>query len=325
MPTLSVAMATFDGAQHLGAQLASLAAQTLHPAELVVADDGSTDGTLALVRAFARTAPFPVRVLEPAGRLGPTGAFSRAAKACTSDIVAFCDQDDVWHPEKLARLAEPFADPTVALAVCDARLVGPDLEPMGRTLWQQVGFRPSGPRLERPDNIFLGKTIAFGLTMALRHDAAMQQALWPVAPRWGHDGWAANVASAVGAVALVAAPLVDYRQHAGQVSSAGTAATISDRLRPRAMTPDAAAMRALAARLDAIPDDARGSDWLSVRGHAAHKATHLAFREALAGGPLARAPRVARAAAAGEYRRYSNGWRSAVRDLVWGPEASGRP
>lgn len=328
--TLSVALSTYNGARHLGEQLASLTAQTLRPAELVVADDGSTDGTCSLIHSFAQTAPFPVRLLEPAGRLGPTGSFSRAAEACTGSVVAFCDQDDRWHPDKLARLAVPFADPVVMLAVCDARLVGPNLEPMGRTLWEQVGFRPSGGRLVHPERVFLSQTIAFGLTMALRHSDAMRQALWPVAPRWGHDGWVANVASTLGEVALVDAPLVDYRQHAGQVSSAGTGAGIASRLRPRnaALTPDAAALRSLAARLDAVGEEARGADWWAIRDHASRKATHLAFRESLPmvpGGPLARAPRVVCEAAAGEYRRYSNGWRSAVRDVVWGPDLPGQP
>ncbi|HEX8394664.1 MAG TPA: glycosyltransferase, partial [Longimicrobium sp.] len=60
-PRVSVALCTYNGARWLPEQLASLAAQTRLPHELVVCDDRSTDETEAVVRAFAATAPFPVR------------------------------------------------------------------------------------------------------------------------------------------------------------------------------------------------------------------------------------------------------------------------
>jgi glycosyltransferase involved in cell wall biosynthesis len=59
---LSVALATFNGERFLEQQLASFANQTLQPTELVVCDDGSTDGTSGIVEQFARDAPFPVQL-----------------------------------------------------------------------------------------------------------------------------------------------------------------------------------------------------------------------------------------------------------------------
>ena len=56
---ISVALCTFNGERFLGEQLASIAAQTRLPAELVVTDDASSDGTVALLEGFAQTAPFP--------------------------------------------------------------------------------------------------------------------------------------------------------------------------------------------------------------------------------------------------------------------------
>ena len=319
----SVALATYNGERHLSVQLASLAAQTLLPAELVVADDGSTDGTLGIVRAFAETAPFSVRVLDAVGRTGPTEAFARAVDACAATVVAFCDQDDWWHPGKLAALAAPFADPGVTCAVCDARLVDERLAPLGRTLWEQVGFKPAGAvRLARPERVLMGPTVAFGLTMAVRNGPVLATHALPVPPQWGHDGWTALVAAALGRVALVNRPLVDYRQHAGQVSSAGAVGALAraaERLAPRnaALLPDARAFGTLVDRLDAVPPGERGPDWSAVREHAAGVAEHLGAREALPTALPARLTGVARQVRA--YGRYSNGWRSVVRDVVWGP------
>ena len=82
-------------------QLESIAAQTLLPVELVVCDDGSTDDTMALVRDFARWAPFAVRLYGNENRLGVIANYSRTVSLCRGDYIALCDQDDLWRPEKL--------------------------------------------------------------------------------------------------------------------------------------------------------------------------------------------------------------------------------
>jgi glycosyltransferase involved in cell wall biosynthesis len=79
MSSVSVAMATYNGEAHIHEQLLSLANQSLAPVELVVADDCSGDRTLDIVREFARTAPFAVRIYENETRLGYRANFMRAA------------------------------------------------------------------------------------------------------------------------------------------------------------------------------------------------------------------------------------------------------
>lgn len=95
MNKISVAMATYNGAAYLEQQLESLANQVLHPGELVVTDDGSSDGTLALIEDFARRAPFPVRLVRNEARLGYRGNFIKTSTICGCELIAFCDQDDV--------------------------------------------------------------------------------------------------------------------------------------------------------------------------------------------------------------------------------------
>src|ERR671927_271278 len=112
----SVAMCTYNGARFVREQLASIAAQTRPPDELVVCDDCSTDATLECIREFARTAPFPVRVVENEKNAGSTKNFERAVELCEGDFIALADQDDVWLPEKLQRLEEVLANKNTALA-----------------------------------------------------------------------------------------------------------------------------------------------------------------------------------------------------------------
>ena len=106
---ISVAMATYNGARNLEEQLDSILKQSRHPAELVVCDDGSGDATVDILADFARTAPFPVHLHRNPQRVGPGENFFRAASMCRHDYVAFCDQDDIWRPAKLAACSEAIA------------------------------------------------------------------------------------------------------------------------------------------------------------------------------------------------------------------------
>ena len=75
-------MATLNGGAYLAEQLASLAAQSRTPDELVICDDGSTDDTIAVIEQFQRSAAFPVRLHRNSERLGYSLNFSRAANLC---------------------------------------------------------------------------------------------------------------------------------------------------------------------------------------------------------------------------------------------------
>ena len=221
----SVALATYNGARHLQEQLDSLARQTLLPSELVVRDDGSTDDTLAIVEAFARTAPFPVHAERNAVNLGWGPNFLSAALACQGDVVAFCDQDDVWLPGKLARYAEAFADPQVSQAVHSVLCVTGQLRSLGVR-------KPDIPqwRVETMTGTAAVFTYGKGLGMAVRRPVLDRlDAIWPTA-RWidqwrthgavfGHDVLVFAVASDLGKTALIPDALVWWRCHGANATA----------------------------------------------------------------------------------------------------------
>jgi glycosyltransferase involved in cell wall biosynthesis len=219
---LSVAMATYNGAAYVEAQLDSLAAQTCRPDELVVCDDGSTDATVALLGAFARRAPFPVRIHLNATRLGPTANFEQAIRQCRGDVIALCDQDDIWHPDKLSRLAAPFAIPRIGAVFSDAELIDAAGALAGRRLWAAVGFTPTKQRRAEHGRVFdvlLAHNVVTGATMAFR--AAYRQQVLPIPPIWVHDAWIALVVAALADLSLIAEPLMRYRVHVHQAVGVG--------------------------------------------------------------------------------------------------------
>jgi glycosyltransferase involved in cell wall biosynthesis len=96
----------------------SVLAQSLPPCELILVDDGSTDGSLEELVGLPQ-APFPVRVLRQANA-GQSAARNAAAREATGDYLAFIDQDDQWHPHHLEELVAPLAaDSDAGWAYCD--------------------------------------------------------------------------------------------------------------------------------------------------------------------------------------------------------------
>ncbi len=217
MTTVSVALATYNGARYVAEQVRSVLAQVPAPMQLVVADDGSTDGTLDIVRSVAADYPATtLTVLLPeAAPLRVAGNFARAIAATTGDLVALSDQDDRWHAGRLAALVARFdAEPDVIFVHHDAQLVDAAGEALGERLldWLRVGrderqLLTSGRALAA----FIRRNTATGATVIFRRSLA-DQAL-PIGAGWIHDEWFAVIAAAQGASRLDERALVDYRQH----------------------------------------------------------------------------------------------------------------
>lgn len=108
--TVSLALCTYNGEKFLLEQLQSFLAQTRQPNELVVCDDVSSDRTLEILNEFAQCAPFPVRIFVSDMTLRSTKNFEKAIGLCEGDIIFLSDQDDVWFPDKLARMLTIFEE-----------------------------------------------------------------------------------------------------------------------------------------------------------------------------------------------------------------------
>src|ERR1700719_390224 len=110
--SISVVVPTFNDVGRIGDALASIVAQTLRPIEVVVADDGSDDGTEQFVADFAQGQAdgIPVRYTRLPARSRVVAARNAGIGIASGDWIANCDSDDTWVPNKLERQMQFISD-----------------------------------------------------------------------------------------------------------------------------------------------------------------------------------------------------------------------
>ncbi len=105
----SVVLANYNGAEFLEQAIRSVLAQERVSFELILVDDGSTDGSLSIMQDFARRYPELVRVEVHTENRGQGAGFNTGCSAARGALVSFIDSDDVWYPDKLKHVEEVFA------------------------------------------------------------------------------------------------------------------------------------------------------------------------------------------------------------------------
>jgi glycosyltransferase involved in cell wall biosynthesis len=207
---ISVAMCTFNGEKYLCEQINSILLQTLVPDEIVICDDGSTDGTKEILKAFARCHPFIKAHFNPSN-LGCTKNFEQAIRKCKGDLIFLADQDDVWLPEKVATITNEFERrPKVKMFFTDAYVANEQLTPEPESLWDTLYFEPQ----KFTKGIIFRQNLVTGATMAFRKEALTLSFPFPAAVV--HDDWLAYTIAVRYPVGLIEKKLIYYRQHHGQ-------------------------------------------------------------------------------------------------------------
>ena len=216
---IQILLSVYNGAKYLPEQQASLDAQQDAPEwSLLWRDDGSSDGSASLLRDHPRA----TELVDDTPHLGPALSFLHLLAAAPGDAkaFAFCDQDDVWMPDKLARAwswcsSQPSGYP--ALYFARQKLVDAVLRPIGLS-----------PEVRRPPSFknALAQNIATGCTIMM-NAAARQLVLSAPSPPIGsmHDWWTyLLVSGAGGAICADPYPALLYRQHDN--NAVGVAASI---------------------------------------------------------------------------------------------------
>lgn len=323
--SVSVALCTYNGERWIQPLLESLQRQTRLPDELVVSDDGSRDATLALVADFARTAPFPVHVAANPERQGSTFNFATAFARCTGALIAPADQDDVWAPTKLERLAGVMEADRLAMAFSDGTVIDDEGRTLDTTLWAGVGFTPVEQRrfTRDPLGLLLRRSVVTGAAMMFRAEHLDRLLPFPAVLNGPgslmlQDRWIALVLACVAEVGAVAEPLISFRRHDAQQTGLRDPVTPSVVGRQLRRTTDSTAVGLVtrAEQLEAVRESVQGDAHPGVEGRLTAAIDHLRARAMLPAARPARVARVGREWAAGRYRRYSGGARSAVADLA---------
>jgi len=321
--SISVALCVLNGERFLGEQLASISAQVRPPDELVLVDDGSFDGTVAIARDFAASAPFPVRVYVNDRRLGVTKNFERALGLCGGSMIAMCAHDDVWMPPKLLHLEEALAAaPDAGLAFCDAEVVDGSLRPLGYRFWRAIGFGRRELALVAAGRAFepLLKRTFVGGTLSLFRSSYLDSIL-PIPATWQEDSWIALVIAAQARLVAVPEPLSKYRQHGANLVG-GSKRGILDQLN-RSLAGGREAYELAARqfeeareRLAGRPEVVDRPTWARDSRLLDEKIAHLRRRAGMSASRATRLPVLIEELCRGRYQKYSNGMRSFWRDFA---------
>ncbi|MFV3331461.1 glycosyltransferase family 2 protein [Pseudomonas sp. NY15437] len=219
-------LSTYNGAPYLREQLESLIEQTVQDWVIHASDDGSSDATLEILREYQRHLG-PNRLLIHAGpRQGFAANFLSSIRRTQgqADYFAFCDQDDLWQPDKLERgLTWAASHPAdLPLLYCSrTRLI--DADGLG------IGFSPLFRRAPSFANALV-QSIAGGNTMLFNAATARLLSLTPDhVPIISHDWWTYIIVTGCGGrVNYDAHPAIDYRQHGNNLI--GSNSSVRDRL-----------------------------------------------------------------------------------------------
>ena len=220
-----ILLAVYNGEAFLPAQLASLSAQSFSDFSVLYQDDGSSDGSPALLSAWAEKDPRFRPGADQGRRLGARGNFFSLLRQADADRIFLCDQDDFWEPDKLETMLAAFdaaaADPALPLLVhSDACVTDAEGQILASSFFRLQGWDPEAVHLDR----LLVQNNATGCMMLLSRPLA------DLVVRFGdpekmfmHDWFIALTAASFGRVVFVPRPLVRYRQHGGNAIGASRA------------------------------------------------------------------------------------------------------
>lgn len=218
--SFSVALCSHNGEKFFKEQLDSILNQTVPVQEIIISDDNSQPIFQKFLQKSVDDAKkvFPeiqIRLVLNSKTLGVTKNFEQAARLCSSDIILFADQDDIWAEDKVKIIRDEFLNrPSIDLIFSDAALIDSQGNSLHKTLFRTLYISQfeineiltgAGYRTLARRNIATGATFAFRREIL---DIAV-----PVPDGWIHDEWFAMVAAMKNNLFLIQTCLISYRQH----------------------------------------------------------------------------------------------------------------
>ncbi len=213
--SVSVVLCTYNGERFLREQLDSIVCQKYPAFELIIQDDCSTDRTVEIIKEYASRYPW-IHLYSNETNLGFKNNFGTAIAKATGDLVALCDQDDIWLDNHLKVLVDTIKDNVLACAC--SLLVNKDGVSIGFTTDEEKGFSyfPKGD-IEKAYRIFYNCGFYMGHNM-LADREWLQSAIPIPSGSVYHDLWFAAFACMKGGMSYSDTVITYYRQHNGNVT-----------------------------------------------------------------------------------------------------------
>jgi glycosyltransferase involved in cell wall biosynthesis len=202
-------MATYNGSAYLCEQLDSILSQLQADDELIISDDHSTDETQAILSGYQDAR---IKIFKNPDKHGLVQNFAYAMAQAKGNFIALSDQDDVWHPDKIASMMEAFAtDPKTTLVLSNGILIDANGRLLSQRLYENDRFL-SGILANLVKNRYQGSTMAF------RREILSAVLPFPDGIPM-HDSWIGMVNAIIGQTVYLPQLLLFYRRHNGNVTS----------------------------------------------------------------------------------------------------------
>lgn len=213
---IAILMATYNGDKYLREQIDSLFAQTYQDWHLYIHDDGSKDNTITIINEYAQHHPDKITLLEYSSQGGACRNFLSMLESVDASYYMFCDQDDVWLPEKTElemkqmKLIEQQDKSFPIIINTDLTVVDLHLNIISSSFWK---YERIYPEYFKKFEDFAAMNIATGCTMLFNH-CTKEAIIKPYDKALMHDAWITLCAiNAHGIINNIITPTVMYRQH----------------------------------------------------------------------------------------------------------------
>jgi glycosyltransferase involved in cell wall biosynthesis len=211
---VDILLAACNGEKFIKKQLESLLKQSHKNWCLLIRDDGSNDNTFDIISAYGKRYPARIKLFPGGSRLGPCQNFNWLLQQSSSGYVMFCDQDDIWLPDKIKLSLETMQrteknHPDLPVLVhTDLKIIDENDKIITDSFWKAIRLNPDDRRvldLLGTSNTN-GNTILMNRKLARIINSIPRQAIM-------HDWWSAIVAAQFGLIVPLKKATVLYRQH----------------------------------------------------------------------------------------------------------------
>lgn len=211
----AILLATYNGEKYLREQLDSIVKQTYNDFVCYIHDDGSIDGTVHILHEYQNNFPDIFKILEFEAKHDACSNFLTMLKYTTEAYISFCDQDDVWFPNKLELCVETIqmaeSSENVPIAVfTDLEVVDSELNCIDSSFWHKMNLNPNKTSIYD----LMKSNCAPGCSMMINRVLGNLAVKYTDSKMLSmHDVWCMMIASEYGKVIHVDKSMIKYRQH----------------------------------------------------------------------------------------------------------------
>ena len=217
---ISVALIVYNGAKYIRQQLDSILAQTHNVDEIIVCEDGSTDGTKEIIEEYKNKHPNLFFIHYNNKNLGPTKNIEKAIQACMGDLILLADQDDYWEDNKVETIIKWFeANPTMNGVFTNGSLMNSKGELDNKySLWDVMSFPYKDIKNNNDLKLYINtvENSVTGATLAIRNNLPFLKTPFPVIKHLVHDRWLAINLAENNSLGILEDKLIRYRIHSAQ-------------------------------------------------------------------------------------------------------------